>query len=153
MRINLPTFFSFLLLFSFSAFSQQQIYFDASNSLLRESIELIQKEQYGAARFKINQIQRHDGHLSEVTRSDLAYYDALCAVQLNDQDAAEKIDDFGRQHRSSQWSARMKFLEGRVQFEEKRYSKALDAFNKVDTDQLPSFEKAGCLRYIPHIFR
>jgi TolA-binding protein len=142
MRINLPTVFAFFLFISISGFSQQQIYFDASNNLLRESIELIQKEQYGAARFKINQIQRLDGGLSKITLSDLAYYDALCAVQLNDQDAAEKIEDFGRQHRSSQWSARMIFLEGRVQFEEKRYTKALEAFNKVEIDQLPSFEKA-----------
>lgn len=142
MRINLPTVFALILFFSISGFSQQQIYFDTPNSLLRESIDLIQKEQYGAARFKINQIQKMETETNELAISDLAYYDALCAVQLKDKDAADKIDFFSRQYRSSQWMPRMHFLEGRVQFEEKRYSKALEAFNKVETDQLPNFEKA-----------
>jgi len=131
---------SITILFQDTVFAQQTHYFDDSNQLYRNCIELVQKEQYGSARELINQIKSGKVALSETILTDLTYYDAMCAVMMNDKDASERIIDFSRLNRSSKWNGRMNFLQGRVQFEQKKYSDALNAFNKVEVKDLAVFE-------------
>ena len=127
-------------LFHITVFAQQNYYFDETNQLFRECVELVQKEQYGSARELISQMKSGKTDLSETLLTDLAYYDAMCAVMMSDKDASERISDFSRLNRSSKWNGRMNFLQGRVQFEQKRYSDALNAFNKVEDKDLAPFE-------------
>ncbi|MDV7397999.1 hypothetical protein RZS08_41745, partial [Arthrospira platensis SPKY1] len=74
--------------------------------------------------------------------ADAHYYALLCAVQLNEKNAAEKVRAFSVEHSSTSWMPRVAFLEGRLLFEQKRYSEALAAFEKVKINELPDFEKA-----------
>jgi TolA-binding protein len=121
--------------------AQHQKYFDEKPLLLRESLDLIQKEQYGAARQKLELFKKSEKDKNSVYYADATYYELLCAVQSGEKDASEKVKEFSRQNRSSSWMPRTYFLEGRVQFEQKRYSDALTAFNKVNPSDLPDFEK------------
>jgi TolA-binding protein len=144
-RMNLETtikflFIGFLLNFNVTL-AQKQFYFDSSPLLLRESLDLIQKEQYGAARQKLKELKNSIQDKSSVDYSDASYYEALCAVQLQDKDATDKVLAFSSVHRSSSWMPHVHFLNGRVQFEQKRYSEALAAFLQVNPSDLPSFEQ------------
>lgn len=130
---------AFLIVNSLSA--QNQIYFDDSPLLLRQSIDLIQKEQFGAALQKIERLKNSISDQNSPFYADASYYEALCAVQLNEKDAIEKVTEFASMHRSSSWMPRMNFLEGRVFFEQKRYNDALAAFTKVNLNALPEFEQ------------
>ncbi|MDO8899523.1 MAG: hypothetical protein Q7V19_17855, partial [Bacteroidales bacterium] len=61
--------------------AQHQKYFDEKPLLLRESLDLIQKEQYGAARQKLELFKKLEKDKNSVFYADATYYELLCAVQ------------------------------------------------------------------------
>lgn len=143
MRINRILFFMMTLALLLPAISpaQQQLYNDESATLIREILELYEKGQFGSVRESIRKVKENSDQLPENLAADLAYYDAVSAIELNDKDALGLIKGFSSHNRWSKWTESMNFLEGRVHFSEKRYSEALVSFQKVKTEKLPDAEK------------
>lgn len=142
-RKNNFLFISALLMWiiSGSIIAQQQYYFDHKESMLRNGLELMQNDQFGAAKSIFEQLMSEIPDKSSLQYSNAAYFAIVCAVELNDKNAADLVRQFASEHRSSSWMPRVWFLEGRVHFEQKRFNEALAAFNKVDYQQLSAFEQ------------
>lgn len=129
------------LLLTFSSKAQQQYYFDHGETMLRNGLELMQNEQFGAAKIIFEQLMGEIPDKSSLQYSNASYYAIVCAVELNEKNAADLVRQFASEHRSSSWMPRVWFLEGRVNFEQKRYNEALLSFNKVDYQQLSANEQ------------
>lgn len=138
--------FFFLLLYFISntieGYTQHSKYFDHHPLAFREAIELLQNEHYGAAKVKLEDFLAGQEDANHASVADAHYYALLCAVQLSEKNAAEKVREFSIEYSSTSWMPRVAFLEGRLLFEQKRYSEALAAFDKVEENDLPDFEKA-----------
>lgn len=128
-------------MFTFDALTQHTKYFDNYPMLFREGLELLHNEQYEAAKQKMEAYIEASSDLNSALIGDAQYYSLLCAVQLKEKNAAEKIRQFSEKYNSSGWIPRVAFLEGRLLFEQKRYSEVLAAFEKVNRNDLPDFEK------------
>ena len=139
MRMLLFVFLLFSTL-SFSLFAQQQQFLEKENALLREAHELMLRGQYGQARNVISDLRKKTDHSSSIA-ADMAYYDVVCAIQLEAKDASAMTEFFSNEYRSSHWNDRIVFLNGRLQFSQKKYSEALETFEKVKISVLPPSEQ------------
>ncbi len=144
---NAVRIFPKMVLFAFFLFpsllnAQHSRQFDSYPLIFQQGIELIQKEMYGAAKEKMDSFLKMEADAHNVLVAEAQYYSLLCAVQLNMKDANLQIENFAKQYSSSAWIPRVNFLEGRFLFEQKRYSEALAAFEKVDASSLAEFEAA-----------
>lgn len=107
-----------------------------------QAIDLIAKQQYGAARQLLEQLQESYNDNNAVRFADIRYYLLVCAVETNDANALHEINRFREEARGSDKMNRADFLEGRMQFAQRRYSQALAAFRKVKPASLPPFEQS-----------
>ncbi|MCK9290636.1 MAG: tetratricopeptide repeat protein [Bacteroidales bacterium] len=122
--------------------AQHTKYFDPYPMLYREGLERIQAGQYGTAKDKMEAFIQEETDPNHVLLADAHYYALLCAVQLKQEDATEKIQAFAAQYTSSAWMPVINFLHGRVLFEQRRYSEALVWFEQTDPQSLADFEQA-----------
>lgn len=106
-----------------------------------QAIDLIAKQQYGSAREILEQLQHDFREQNTVRYADIRYYLLVCAVELSDANALHEINRFRDEARGSDKMNRADFLEGRLQFAQRRYSQALTAFRKVRPETLPAFEQ------------
>jgi TolA-binding protein len=112
----------------------ERIYFQA--------IDLVEKQQYGAAKEILEQLREHYPDKNSVRYADIRYYLLVCAVETSDENAMHEINRFRSEARGSEKMNRVDFLEGRLHFAQKRYSQALNAFRKVKTASLTQVEQA-----------
>jgi len=103
-------------------------------ALFNKGQELYSQKQYGSAEkvFKDFLTLSHDKFLS----SEAAYYIAISAVQLGQDDAETLLNDFARQYPESPRNRMMYFFLGRYQFRIRQYDKAAETLAKVDAGDL-----------------
>lgn len=142
--IRIVLFINILIPISLS--SQNRFNLSDSELLLSETLRLAEEGQFGAIRQNIREFRNHDIGFLPLAQADLAYYDALSALELKDKDAVETVRNFKETYRGSQWNNKVLFLEGRVLFSEKKYAEALRVLQEVDTLGRPSAEN-GELAY------
>jgi TolA-binding protein len=102
----------------------------------RLGTELFEKEKYGAAQECFAAvIQLVENPFSPI-RVDAEYYDALCALELYNRDAAYKMERFASSHPTSSHINLLQFQFGRLSFRDRRYRKAIESFEQVNTGEL-----------------
>lgn len=87
--IRIVLFINILIPISLS--SQNRFNLSDSELLLSETLRLAEEGQFGAIRQNIREFRNHNIGFLPLAQADLAYYDALSALELKDKDAVETV--------------------------------------------------------------
>ncbi len=121
--------------------AQQQKYFDDPDMIHREAISMFEARQYGAARQSFRQLMDMLDDKNDILYVDAAYYDAVCAIELELADAGATVNNFAHNYRTSRWKPRVDFLQARVFFADRKYADALDIFHELDPYEFSASER------------
>lgn len=149
--IKKHTGFTLLLIFIFtSAFAQQNSWFEINRSY-KTALELLDKGKYAAASEHFAQVEKSRTKPSaqlpnsnEITllQENAQYYQALCALELGNQDAELQFHKFIAEHPASPNTKLAFYQVGRSYFSQKNYPKAIEWFDKLDKNALTARESA-----------
>lgn len=135
-RFNLKHFLSFtLFIFSFALFSQQSIVDASVLTDFNNGIELYNNKSYAAAQKTFEKVQLNSQKNSSI-KADASYYNAMCAIKLNQTDADKKVLSFVENNPISNKKNKAFFNVGNYYFANKKAAHALKWFQKVNVDVL-----------------
>ncbi|MBC7438718.1 MAG: tetratricopeptide repeat protein, partial [Flavobacterium sp.] len=98
------------------------------------AVELYKDQQYQSAQIIFEQVK--DSNSEQEVQSDCAYYIAICAIHLNQNDAAILMENFVKDFPTSP-KTNQAFIEvAHFYFEQAQYPQALEWFDKVDESGL-----------------
>ena len=103
--------------------------------LFEKGLALLHKEQWGAARHTFENYLNENPN-QDLQKTEAKYYVALCALNLYNDDAESLTENFIRQHESHPKALLAYYELGRFYYNDKKYNKAADYFEKVNTAQL-----------------
>jgi TolA-binding protein len=131
--MNFKILASALFLFACTiSFSQSSLKYHSTEYRFERATMLYKQEQYSAAQKMFAQIVAMPGVEYSSYRDDAAYYHALCAMELFNQDAEYLIEYFINTHPESYNVNDASFEMANYQFTKKRFKKALEWYEKVD---------------------
>jgi tetratricopeptide (TPR) repeat protein len=127
--------------------AQQSEYYDQPASNYRQAVELFEKQAYSPAKEVFNRLISQDLLKTELEKENASYYIAVCAVELGDKDALNKVETFASYYPESKWLPAINYDLGKIYFNKKQYSQALESFDQVTTKNL-SREQRSALNYM-----
>jgi tetratricopeptide (TPR) repeat protein len=129
----------FLLVFFFLAalvgFSQQSIVDANVITDFNNALNLYNNKAYAAAQKTFEKVNK-TAEKSSSLKADASYYDAMCAVKLNQTNADEKILTFVEENPTSNKKNKAFFNVGNYYFDNNKASYALKWYKKVNEDLL-----------------
>jgi tetratricopeptide (TPR) repeat protein len=135
-RFNLKHFLSFtLFISSFALFSQQSIVDASVLTDFNNGIALYNNKSYAAAQKTFEKVQLNSRKNSSI-KADASYYNAMCAIKLNQTDADKKVLSFVENNPISNKKNKAFFNVGNYYFANKKAAHALKWFQKVNIDVL-----------------
>src|SRR6202012_2923304 len=132
------------LLFVLSSKAQQSPSFDVYRTY-QTATDLLNRENYVAAAQQFRLVEQYKGKPSTQARfeSELTldqenaqYYEALCALELGNDDAESMFLRFIKDHPENPLTKLAFFQIGRSYFKQQKYNEVLKWFNKVDAGEL-----------------
>ncbi|WP_158841293.1 tetratricopeptide repeat protein [Polaribacter sp. L3A8] len=130
---RLLTFFIFLV--SVVGYSQQTIVDTNIFTKYNDAIKLFNDKAYAAAQTSFVKITKKASKGSNL-KADAAYYDAMCAIRLNQPEADKKILAFIEDNPNSSKKNKAFFTVANYYFANKKAAYALKWFQKVNVDNL-----------------
>lgn len=121
--------------------AQTTEYYDEPEILYRSGIDLLEKEKYSAARQEFLAVIETTENPYSPIRIESEYYEALCAAELYNKDAAFRFEEFLRKHPVSTYKNDVYYQTGRIYHRNRQYRKGLQSFEKVDVEQLSQTEQ------------
>ena len=131
-----------LILNSFILLAQPSVMKGKGELGYQEALELYQKGQYGNAQRLFDEVVAEDLSYDRETRANASYYAALCAMNLYNNDARKRVDDFSENYPLNPLVNRLYLEYALNRFSLKRYKQAAEAFEEVDPYRLPKSKKA-----------
>lgn len=125
----------FFSILSVSAFSQQS---EIDVNLLADynhAVKLFNSKAYAAAQKTFVEVSESSEDRMRL-KADADYYDAMCAIRLNQTDADKKVLSFVENHPNSNKKDKAYFNVGNYYFANKRAAYALKWYSKVNLDAL-----------------
>lgn len=111
----------------------------------RKGIELLQQEKYSAAQEKFREaITRLRSGMESSDHEQLInalYYDAYCSEQLQHPDAEKLFTDLVNNYEENPTTRRAYLQLGNIYFDQKKYSKSISFYKKVDQADLSNGEQ------------
>jgi tetratricopeptide (TPR) repeat protein len=108
--------------------------------LYEKGLELLHKEQWGAARHSFEdylaQAGQQDLAQEDLKSTEAKYYVALSALHLYNDDAEVLAENFIREHENHPKAVLAYYELGRFYYNDKKYNKAASYFEKVNSSQL-----------------
>ncbi|MEO5909376.1 MAG: tetratricopeptide repeat protein [Pelobium sp.] len=147
MRKKNILFFTFLLLGK-ALLAQIPSYFDINNKY-KTGVELLEQGKYAAASAMFYEVEKSraikaDQHENNSELSQLKvsseYYRAVCALELNNDDAEQLFKKFIKNHPESSRSKQAFFQVGKYYFKSGQYQEALNWFTQVSSIDLTGKE-------------
>ena len=126
-------FITFLL--SINSFCQQTIVETSTITNFNNAVSLFNNKAYAAAQNTFDDIIK-DVEISNHLKSDAAYYDAMCAVRLNQPEADKKILSFINDNPNSSKKNRAIYNVANYYFANKKAAYALKWYGQVDIAKL-----------------
>ena len=119
-----------------ASFCHAQEYLSESipDHLYQQGLDLLEKKKYSAARETFEQYLAHSPNGTHATESQ--YYAAYSAVRLYNSDGEARLADFMEEHASHPKALRANYELGDFYFNEGRYDKVIEYFEKTDTRNL-----------------
>ncbi|MDY6802148.1 MAG: tetratricopeptide repeat protein [Bacteroidota bacterium] len=130
-----------LILFSqISLYAQETMVFTNPDKAYKTGLDLFEKEKYGVAQKHFRDAIESYGDAQPEFKANARYYEALCALELFNQDAEYLISTFIAEHPENSKVNMARFHMGEFQYRQKKYQQAIDWFNRVDKRQLEKDE-------------
>lgn len=104
--------------------------------------DLFEKEKFGAAQQQFERVILAVQNPDAPIRVNAEYYEALCALELYNSDAAYKLASFARNHPTSSYQNRVNFQLGRLAHSNRKYRNAIEYFTAVDASELSNQEQS-----------
>ena len=137
-----------IFLFAVAGKAQTTAYFN-TNIAYKNAMELFERGKYAAASAQFNEVERtntvnadrnqNNTDLSSL-KTDVQYYKALCALELENDDAKELFLIFINQHPESPKTKQAYFQVGKYHFNRSNYQESLNWFTKVNDIDLSGKE-------------
>ncbi len=125
-----------LLLVAVDVAGQKSAAYEYTDTDLYDGIELFEKEKYGAARFKFDQvIEKTTGEETQL-RTEAMYYNAMCALRLYNRDAEYQVYRFITEHPESPHVNQVSFELANYFHYKMNWARAIMWYNKVDRQML-----------------
>ncbi|HAN20002.1 MAG: hypothetical protein A2X15_15315 [Bacteroidetes bacterium GWB2_32_14] len=131
-----------LLSFVFKAHSQKTILLTDADKLYKNGIELFGKEKFGVAQEQFNSAIKLYGKNEIEFKANAEFYSALCAIELFNEDAEYLMSKFIAEHPENSKVNSAYFHMGKFQYRQKKYSKSVSWFIKVNKQKLNNDELA-----------
>jgi tetratricopeptide (TPR) repeat protein len=135
----------FFFIISFAGYSQQTIVDAALLSKYNNALSLFNAKAYNLAQQNFAIVNKTATNSSQI-KSNSAYYDALCAVRLNQPEADSKISTFIKENPNSSKKNTALFTIANYYFANKKAAYALKWYQKIDESTL-SNENRKELKY------
>ena len=126
---------TFILFFA-NAVAQQTVYNDPSNVIYREALSLFNQQNYGSALSVFDSYLNDEVNKKSAFYEDAAYYSTVCTVELGNKDAVNRVHKFASDYPASAWLPSINFELGNIYYKDKKYSKALQAYSKLNSSKL-----------------
>src|SRR5210317_1924038 len=143
--MNRPIFLGLALVLSicldFTSKAQQTAVYDDPAAAYNTAHTLFDNQQYGAASEAFQKVMATAPAGDELMRMNASYYDAVCAMELEHEDAEYKLTEFIRQNPENTLAKRAYFQLGKMQFSNGKYKKALESFKNVELPDLSREER------------
>lgn len=124
------------------ASAQKNLYLQQPDLDFLRAKELYEKEKYGAAMDLFGEYLNRDGEASSLWREEARYLQALCAVELYQDDAAYLLYSFVKQYPGSPLHNDALFACGKLAYRDRQYGNCLRWFAQVETMYLTGEELA-----------
>ncbi|MBU2649553.1 MAG: tetratricopeptide repeat protein [Bacteroidetes bacterium] len=121
--------------------AQQTAVYDEPQASYELGMELYIQEKYGAAQEQFRNVIQSVSDPNDLLRVNASYYDAACAMELENNDAEYKILNFIKNHPENSNTQLAYFQLGRYLFKTGDYGGALNAFKETDQFSLSMDEK------------
>jgi tetratricopeptide (TPR) repeat protein len=129
LRINALVFIA--LIFSPHLFSQNSLLYADEDLNYKKGVELFEKEKYSEAQYYFNEAVKYYGSEHTDIKADAEYYMALCAIELFNEDAEYRMEQFIAHYPESPRTRMAYFEMGKYKYRNKKYDKAIYFFDKV----------------------
>ncbi len=125
-----------LLLFSVTGTAQKTpVHFSIVNKY-QDAVDLFDKEKYGAAREIFHDIINNSNADHALMKSNAAYYHALCAARLFNDDAEYLIKKFIQEHPENQKITHAQFEMAKYHYRNDSFNLAIKWFDTIDVPSL-----------------
>lgn len=125
----------FFTILSASAYSQQSEIDINLTADYNHAVKLFNSKAYAAAQKTFIEVSENADNRMRL-KADADYFDAMCAIRLNQTDADKKVLNFVENHPNSNKKDKAYFNVGNYYFANKRASYALKWYSKVNLDAL-----------------
>lgn len=124
--------FLFFLCLGFTVQAQESLTHKSSNQVWQSAMEMFQNKNYGGARHEFADFvnMEKDSYSDRAAKAD--FYMAWCSIELFRPEAEKEMKDFIKKYPESNLKQSAYFQLGRLLYLNKKYSDALEWFNKVD---------------------
>ena len=123
------------------SWAQEGSYYGSKLNQFRKGKELFEKGKYASARNVFEDYIEHNTHEHKKLLADAHYYQALCAMELFNNDAEYLLTHFMKEFPESPRVRELYFVMGNFQYRKKKCSKAIKWYKKVDTYKLGKDEQ------------
>jgi TolA-binding protein len=131
----------FLLIFieSFTVSAQKSTIYTHDLKDFNKAVSLFRDSQFASAQIIFEKVKA--GTASDELKSDCAYYDASCAIRLNQANADVLMEEFVSDYPTSVKSNKAFIEVAHYYFEQGNYPQALHWFEKVDESQMSTSDR------------
>lgn len=129
------------LFISFETFAQRTAVYDWPDEWYQSGLELFNKEMYGAAKRKFEKTILYIDDPKNEMRISAEYYNAICSVELFNNDAEIVLRKFIEDHPESSYIRNIYFQLAKFEYRKKEYRDASKSFEKVDVKELSKEEQ------------
>ncbi len=129
-------------MFFVSLIAQQTVYNDPTNVTFREATRLFNQQNYGSALSVFDKYMEEEKNKKSALYEDAAYYSTVCTVELGTKDAVNRVQRFVADYPASTWLPAINFELGNIYYKDKKYSKALEVYSKLNASKLDALQRA-----------
>ncbi|MCD6113223.1 MAG: tetratricopeptide repeat protein [Bacteroidales bacterium] len=133
--------FLFVLLFACVDYAQQTAIYKNPEAEYKTALELFKDKKYSTAQYMFLNISENIKNRQSVIKANADYYAALCGFELFNNDVEYQLNNFVKKYPSDSKAKKINFQIGKLEYQKRRYSKAVKAFEKVNVNDLTADEK------------
>jgi len=123
--------------------AQQTEFYNNPAANYRQAVELFEKQAYNPAKEVFDKLIAQDQLESELEKENSSYYASVCAVELGDKDALYRVEKFVAAYPESKWLPAINFDLGKIYFDKKQYSQALESLDMVSPKSLSRDQRSN----------
>lgn len=128
------------MLFAMALLAQQTALPTAPTRLYADGLELFNHKNFGAAQRSFRQYTNHP-HSTELLKADARYYEAICALELQNKNGEYLLMSFVNDYPNSNRAASAYYELGKYYFGQKKNKKVIEYFKKTDITKLTAKQK------------